>query len=106
MILVRFQLEVQKMNIMNIINIENVRRIEGFNNKVEIKSDYKYSDKISTVVILNEDDINNDNSTIKLRGVVISALLIPKRNKYTFADTNVGKLLKPCLTEKSIISYY
>lgn len=91
---------------MNIIKVENVRRIDGYNNRVEIKSDYKYSDKLSTVVILNEDDINNDNSILKLRGVMISVLLIPKRNKYTFADTEVGKLLKPCLSEKSIISYY
>lgn len=91
---------------MNIIKVENVRRIEGFNNRIEIKSDYKYSDKTSALVILNEDDINNDNSIIKLRGLMISVLLIPKRNKYTFADTSVGKLVKSCLTEKSIISYY
>ena len=91
---------------MNIIKVENVRRIESFNHKLEIKSDYKYSDNISTVVVLSEEDIDNVNSVIKLKGYSISALLIPKRKKYTFFETKVGEIVKQSLTEKSVISYY
>ena len=94
------------MKVMNIIKVENVRNIEGFNNKIEIKSDYKYSDKQSIIVVLSEDDINNDNSLVKLRGYDISGLLIPKRFKFTFDETTVGKLIKQQLNRKNIISYY
>ena len=61
---------------------------------------------ISTLVILSEEDIDNVHSVDKLRGSVISALLIPKRKRYTFFETKVGVSIRPCLTEKSVISYY
>lgn len=91
---------------MNIIKIENVKRIQGFHNKVEITSEFKHTERYSVLVVLSDDDINNDNSLLKLRGYDISTLLIPKRYKYTFAETKVGVLIRPQLNKNYVISYY
>lgn len=92
---------------MNIIKIENVKRFNGFSNKVEILSNYKYSETKSNLVILNEEDINNDNSINKLKGYSISCLLIPKKYKFTFFDeTPLGKIIKVQFNKNYTISYY
>jgi hypothetical protein len=92
---------------MNIISIENTKRFNSFSNKVEISSNYKYSDNKNYLLILNDDDINNDNCIIKLRGYSISCLLIPKRYRFTFFDeTPIGKIIRRNLTEDFSISYY
>src|ERR1035437_3440127 len=91
---------------MNIIKVENVRRINGFVNRLQVLSDYKYNPNKSTIVVLSEDDILNENSLIKLRGFIISSLLLPKKYKYTFNDTKVGKLIVPNLEKNNVISYY
>lgn len=91
---------------MNIIKIENTKRFIGFSNKVEISSNYKYSDNNHYLVILNNDEINNDNTINKLKGYSISCLLIPKKYRYTFNETSLGKIIKVNLKENCIISYY
>lgn len=91
---------------MNIIKIENVRRIAGFSNTLEIKSEFKHNEKNSFIVILSENDINNDNCFIRLKGYNISALLIPNKFKFTFFETSLGKLIQPVLNKKYVISYY
>lgn len=91
---------------MNIIKIENVRTINGFDNRLEIIGNYQYDAKYSTLIILSEDDILNDNSLLKLKGYSISALLLPKKYKYTFNDLPVGKLIVPNLEKNTVISYY
>ena len=91
---------------MNIIKIENVRRINGFVNRLEIVSNYRYDGTYSALLILSEEDILNENSLIKLRGFIISSLLLPKKYKYTFNDTKVGKLIVPNLEKNTVISYY
>ena len=92
---------------MNIIKIENVKRFNGFSNKVEISSNYKYSDIKSNLVILNDEEINNDNTLNKLKGYSISCLLIPKKYRFTFFDeTSLGKIIKVQLNENYTISYY
>jgi len=91
---------------MNIIKIENVKQITGFQNRLEIKSDYKYSSENSIMAILSDDDINNDNCLVKLRGYVINILLLPKRYKYTFNETKTGELIAIQLSKNCVISYY
>ena len=91
---------------MNIIKVENVRRINGFVNRLEIISNYRYDGTYSALLILSENDILNDNSLLKLKGYDISALLLPEKYKYTFNDTKVGKMIQPQLIIGYIISYY
>ena len=92
---------------MNIIKIENIKRIQGFSNKIEISSNYKHSDTKSYLVVLNDEDVNNDNCLIKLRGYKIDVLLIPKKYRFTFfEETNTGKLIKTNLVNEFTISYY
>lgn len=92
---------------MNIIKIENVRRMDSTTYSVIVKSDYIYSEKTSTIVVLNEEDVENSNCLIKLKGYDVSALLIPKKYKYTFNETSTGKAIMPLYNEKYYtISYY
>lgn len=91
---------------MNIIKLENVGRVTPFLNKLEIGSNYHAKEKFSYMVVLSEDDINNSNSFIKLKDISISILLLPKKYKFTFNDTEMGKLVLTNLDSKSIISYY
>jgi hypothetical protein len=92
---------------MNIIKIENVRRIDTTTHSVSIKSDYIYSENNSIMVVLSEEDVENSNCLIKLKGYIISALLIPKKYKYTFNETSIGKAIIPFYNEKIYtISYY
>lgn len=92
---------------MNIIKIENIKRIQGFTNKIEISSNYKNNEIINIIVILSEEDVNNDNCLLKLKGYRINVLLIPKKYRYTFLDeTPTGKLIKLNLDNNYTISYF
>ena len=99
---------------MNIINIENIGRIDSFNNRLDIKNG-KFSSsengeylpsKNGIIVVLSDDDVNNDNCLVKLRGITANILLLPKKYKYTFNDTLTGKKIKPNLTDYCGVSYY
>lgn len=91
---------------MNKIRVNGVKRVIGFNNRVEIKTDFKNFDKLSDMVILNEEDILNKNKMIKIRGMYISCLFIPRKFRYTFEEQESYDIIKPCLTKDSVISYY
>lgn len=91
---------------MNIIKINNVKSVLGMAYSIEIKSNERFKNEISTMVILDEQDIVNENRAIKLRGYYISILIIPTKYKYIFNDTPMGKIIRPNLNEKTIISYY
>ena len=92
---------------MNIIKIENCRRIDGFSSRLEVKTNYKYNDSFNAfIVILSEEDIKNDNCLLKLRGVTISGLLIPKKYKYTFNESPIYKYVTMNLVKDFAISYY
>ncbi|MFW5847659.1 MAG: hypothetical protein ACOCVF_01950 [bacterium] len=90
---------------MNIIRIEKFKRSLGSTHSVDIKTDYKNLNK-GTVVILSENDINNTNTLNKLRGYLIDVLVIPKKYKYTFNDTEYFDILKIQLSDKPTITYY
>lgn len=92
---------------MNIIKIQNVGKINSFNNRLDIKSNVVFnSTKDKLMVVLSDDDVNNENCLIKLRGYVVNILLIPKKYKYTFNNTLTGQMIIPNLITGCIISYY
>jgi len=91
---------------MNKIKINGVKRIIGFNNSIEIKTDFNYINKTSEIIILSEEDILNDNMVIKLRGIAIACLFIPKKFKNSFSEQKIYDLIIPQLTKNSVISYY
>ena len=93
---------------MNIIKVENVGSILGFNNKIEVKTGYKKDGKsqFSTIVILDSDDIENDNTLVKFRGYNIDVLIIPKKYKYTFNGTKYYMVIKESFSKNIIISYF
>lgn len=91
---------------MNIIKIENIGRINSFNNRLDIKNGNNLPDKFSTMVVLSDDDINNENCLIKLRGYLVNILLLPKKYKYTFNDTLTGQMITHNLITGCVISYY
>jgi hypothetical protein len=91
---------------MNIIKIENVRKIDRSKNRLMIRNNYNFSTSVSTLVVLSEDDILNENCLLKLKGYNISALLIPKKYRLDFKNFPISKLIAPNLEENAAISYY
>jgi len=93
---------------MNIIKVENVGSILGFVDKLEVKTGYKKEgvSNYSMIVILDADDIDNDNTLIKFRGLSIHALIIPKKYKHTFNESKYYEVIKNSFTKNAVISYY
>lgn len=91
---------------MNIIKLENVNKVNTFNHKLEIKSNYRHDETSTIMVILSEEDVNNDNCVIKLRGYIVKILILPKKYKFTFNDTKTYKAIINNLSDNFIISYY
>ncbi len=92
---------------MNIVKIENVGRINSFNNRLDIKSNVVFNNtKDTLMVVLSDDDINNENCLIKLRGYLVNILLLPKKYRYTFNDTLTGQMITHNLITGCVISYY
>jgi hypothetical protein len=58
------------------------------------------------MVVLSAEDIENINSLINLRGYSIYVLLIPKKYKFTFNDTDYHKSIVANLMPNYVISYY
>ncbi len=93
---------------MNIIRVENLRSVIGYANKLEVNTGYK-KDGVShynNIVILDADDIENDNTLIKFRGMVIDALMIPKKYKYTFNESKYYSVIKDSFKDTTVISYF
>jgi hypothetical protein len=94
---------------MNIIKIHNVTGHIATVHGLEVNTGKQYLspyDKITTMVIMNEDEINNPNSIHKMKGYEISVLFIPTKFRYTFLDTEIGKLVQPNLSKNHNITYY
>lgn len=94
---------------MNIIKIHNVTGVIPTIHGLEINTGKQYlppHDKITVMVIMNEDEINNPNSIHKIKGYEISVLFIPTKFRYTFLDMEMGKLLQMYLTKNHKITYY
>lgn len=92
---------------MNIVKIDNFKSAVGFTNKVEINVEKnKDIKKQGVLVVLSAEDIENTNSLINLKGYSIYVLLIPKKYKFTFNDTDYHKLIIANLMPNYVISYY
>lgn len=94
---------------MNKIKLHNVTGTFATIHSVEVNSGKQYLsqyNKMSMMVILNEDEINNPNTIIKVKGCDISVLFIPTKFRYTFFDTELGKLIQIYLTKNHWITYY
>jgi hypothetical protein len=91
---------------MNIIKVYGIKNITSSVHKIEMKSDFKYVNKETYMVVLSEDDIKTIDSHQKLRGYRISCLLLPKKYKYTITETEYFKYILPTFDENITISYY
>lgn len=92
---------------MNIIRLDNVKSSLATSYSLTLNIEkYKDLKKPFTIVILNESDINNINSLIKLRGVSITILIIPQKFKFTFNETKYYNNLMTQLDEDYKITYF
>lgn len=93
---------------MNIIKVENVKGFFGSTHKVEVRTGYKKNGEstFSTIVVLDGEDIENDNTIVKLKTHNIDCLLIPKKYKFTFNETKCFKWITPYLVKDFTISYF
>lgn len=94
---------------MNKIKLHNTTGILATTHGVEVNSGKQYltqHDKMSMMVILNEDEINNPNTIVKVKGCDISVLFIPTKFRYTFFETELGKLIQVYLTKNHHITYF
>ena len=92
---------------MNIIRVDNVKSVlpTTFSLTLNIEK-HKDLNKTYTIVILDEDDIANSNTLIKLKGISISCLIIPKKFKYTFNETKYYDVLKSQMEKDDCVTYY
>jgi hypothetical protein len=91
---------------MNIIKVENGKGIIVSAHSLELKAERNQNANKAIIVVLSDDDINNDNTLIKLRGLIIDAIIIPKIRKYTFNESSYFEKIKPNLSKGLNISYY
>ena len=92
---------------MNIIRVENVKSSLATTYSLTLTVEkYKDLNKEHTIVVLNEEDIKNTNTLLKLRGVNINILMIPKKYKFSFNETDYFKMLEIQLDENYKVTYY
>lgn len=92
---------------MNIIRLDNVKSSLATSYSLTLNIEkYKDIKKTFTIVILDEEDINNINSLIKLRGFSIAILIIPKKFKFTFNETKYYNELMSQLDKDYKITYF
>jgi len=94
---------------MNKIKLHNVTGIHANSHSIEVNLGKQYlsqHDKMVMMVILNEEEINNRDTIIKLKSCQIDVLLIPTKFKYTFFDMELGKYIETHLTKNHEITYY
>lgn len=92
---------------MNIIRIDNSKSILTTTYSLTVNVEkHKDLNKVLTVVILSENDIENENSLIKLKGINIDVLVIPKKYKFSFNETKYYAHLMTQLTKENNITYY
>jgi hypothetical protein len=92
---------------MNIIRTENVKSTLSTSYSLTLNIEkHKDLNKSCTIVILDGDDIENMNSLIKLKGIVIDILIIPKKFKYTMNDTKYYDVISTQFDKDYKITYY
>lgn len=92
---------------MNIIRVDNAKGVLSttFSLTVNVEK-HKDINKTLTVVILSEEDIENPNSLIKLKGINIDVLVLPKKNKFSFNETKYFDIISSQFSKDYNITYY
>ena len=92
---------------MNIIRVENVKNVSATTYSLTVRVEkFKETNIQHVIVVLSEDDIINDNSLLKLIGVNIDVLLVPRKLRFTFNETEYFKKLQIGLMENHTITYF
>jgi len=92
---------------MNIVRIENIKGCLATTYSLTLNVEkYKDLHKDCTLVILSEEDIEDEHTIIKLKGINISILMLPKKYKFIFDETKYYKHLVTQLSEDYKITYY
>jgi hypothetical protein len=94
---------------MNIIRTENVKSVSAttYSLTVYVEKCKDLNKPQHLTVILSDDDLTNINSLVKLKGYIIDTLVIPKKYRFTFNDTEHYKILQGQLRENNYtITYF
>lgn len=92
---------------MNIVRIDNIKGCLATTYSLTLNVEkYKDLKKDCALVILSEEDIENENTLIKLKGININILMLPKKYKFIFDETKYFKHLASQLLEDYKITYY
>jgi len=90
---------------MNKIIINNSDKLTATVNSVNVTAGVSGNNN-STIIVLNEDDIENENYSNKLRGYRIDVLIVPKQYKNKLRFTTNGHIIFAAFTEKTLVTYY
>lgn len=92
---------------MNIIRIDNAKSTLATTYSLTVNVEkHKDINKTLTVVILSEEDIKNENSIIKLKGINIDVLVLPKKIKFSFNETKYYEHISTQFTKDYNVTYY
>lgn len=92
---------------MNIIRLDNVKSALATTYSLTLNVEKnKDIQKHFVIVVLDEEDIENKNTLIKLKGLNIDVLMIPKKLKFSFNESEYFDVLSSQLNKENYITYY
>lgn len=92
---------------MNIIRLDNVKSALATTYSLTLNVEKnKDIQKHFVIVVLDEEDIENKNTLIKLKGLNIDVLMIPKKLKFSFNESEYFDVLSSQLNKENHITYY
>lgn len=92
---------------MNIIRLDNIKSSLSTTYSLTLNVEkHKDLNKRFTIVVLDEDDVENINSLVKLKGISINVLIIPKKFKYSFNESKYYKEIMSQLDKNYEITYF
>ena len=92
---------------MNIIRLDNVKSSLATTYSLTLNVEKnKDLEKKFTIVVLDEEDVNNMNTLIKLKGFNINVLLLPKKIKFSFNESKYFEEISSQLDKDYKITYY
>lgn len=92
---------------MNIIRLDNVKSALATTYSLTLNVEKnKDIQKHFVIVVLDEEDIENKNTLIKLKGLNIDVLMIPKKLKFSFNDSEYFDVLSSQLNKENYLTYY
>lgn len=92
---------------MNIIRLDNVKSSLATTYSLTLNVEKnKDLEKKFTIVVLDEEDVNNMNTLIKLKGFNINVLMLPKKIKFSFNESKYFEEISSQLDKDYKITYY